>query len=494
MPSKSEESNRGDRIIQTCPYLFESKSWKDWHLRPVLRAKLVFCEVRFMLAYVQNKHGKPLMPCGARKARRLLREGKAKVVSRIPFVIKLLHGSSGYVQKVTLKVDTGSKTVGVAAVRDDGVTLYASEAKTRSDVSDKMKTRASLRRNRRSRKTRYREARFDNRTRKDGWLTPTLTSKVQTHIREIEFVRRILPIRSESDIILEIASFDIHKITNPEVDNAGYQSGRQKDFYNVKAYVLSRDKHTCQKCSGKKKDAKLHVHHIVFRSNGGTNSPDNLITLCETCHDELHKCKTPEKESLKLSKKRQANTKDAVQVSTIGTYLTKKYPSAKIAYGYETKFNRESLGLPKAHFVDAMCVGLESGEVVTMPTHVFKKVSIARGDYPQTECQPNKKGIRPKLNRGKVMGFKRFDRVEYFGTICFVKGKMSTGYAILMDIDGQSLDFGHTAQFKLMKRAGARKTCLTNQVRIGNFTSNIISYLSANIEKVSLKKEKRVAA
>lgn len=442
-----------------------------------------------MLVYVQNKSGSPLMPCSPAKARRLLRDGKAKVMSRLPFTIQLIHGSSGYVQPVVLKVDTGSKTIGVAALRMDGKTLYAAEVKLRTDIHEKMKARASLRRNRRSRKTRYRPARFDNRTRKEGWLTPTMTSKVQAHLREIKYVKSILPV---NELVCETASFDIHKITNPEVSKWTYAKGRQKDFYNVKAFVLSRDKHECQKCSGKKKDSRLHVHHIVFRSNGGTDSPDNLVTLCKACHDSLHDSSNSEKESLKLQKKRKANTTDAVQVSTVGAYL-RKIISFRETFGYETKFNREINGLPKAHFADAMCAGLVEGEAVEMPKNIFKKTCVARGDYQQTECQPNKNGDRPKLTR-IVMGFRKFDRVEYAGVTAFVKGKMATGYAILMDVDGQKLDFGHIPKFKTMKRIGARTSCLTSQTRIESFTSNTISYSSANIVKTSSRKKKSEAA
>ena len=311
-------------------------------------------------------------------------------------------------------------------------------------------------------------------------------SKTQTHLKEITFVKKILAI---SAVLIEIASFDIHKISHPEVTQETYSQGPKKDFYNLKHFVLHRDRYTCQKCG--KNQVKLHVHHIVFKSNGGTDASNNLITLCEVCHDKIHRHQTPEKESLKLEKKK-INTTDAVHVSTIGATL-KKHLEFTEAFGYETKHTRESLGWPKAHFLDATCIGLVDKDNAEMPTYLFKKKSIARGDYQQTEAQPNKKGIRPKLSRGKVMGFKRFDRVEYFGTVAFVKGKMATGYAILMDIEGKKIDFGHIPQFKKMKRIGARKTCLTHYARIESFTSNTILFSSVNIAKISLRKKSESA-
>ena len=412
------------------------------------------------------------MPCSESKANKLLGQGRAKVVSRLPFTIQLLYGSSGYKQPITLSVDSGSKVIGVAAT-GNGKTYYAAEVKTRKDIHEKMNQRLSFRRTRRGRTLRYQQARFSNRRRPAGWLTPTMRSKTQAHIREINYVKSILPITRD---IIETASFDIHKIVNPNVAGEGYQEGRQKDFYNVKQFVLARDGHTCQKSSCKKKDSELHVHHIVFRSNGGTNSPDNLITLCKTCHDNLHFHKNAEKESLKLQPKR-TYTADAVQVSTIGAFL-KKTLSFEETYGYETKYKRELLNLPKKHYIDAICIGLSEKEPVKLPSILYKKVCIARGDYQQTSGRRSEKHIPT----GKILGFKKFDKVEWKNQELFIKGRMSTGYAILMDIEEQTVNFKPIPKLKTMKRISARGSCLTSQVPVENFLSNTTSFLSANTE------------
>ena len=231
-----------------------------------------------MLVFVINKEDKPLMPCKPSKARKLLKEGKAKVISKIPFTIKLLFGSSGYTQPTVAGMDTGSKAIGCSVIAN-GKVLYQSEVYIREDVSKKIQQRQMYRRTRRSRKTRYRPARFDNRSnsRKEGRLAPSIRSKFESHVRERNFVKSILPV---SEWRVELASFDIHKITNSEVSGIGYQNGNQKDFYNVKAYVLARDDYTCQHCKGKTKDPTLHCHHVIFRSQRGTDSPENLICLC----------------------------------------------------------------------------------------------------------------------------------------------------------------------------------------------------------------------
>jgi hypothetical protein len=426
-----------------------------------------------MLVYVLNLSGVPLMPCSPGKARKLLNSGRAKVMSRTPFVIKLLHGSSGYKQPITLSVDSGSKIIGAAAT-GNGKTYYASQVKTRIDIHKKMSQRASYRRTRRGRKLRYRPARWSNRGRCEAWLTPTMRSKVQSHVREIDFVKSLLPV---SRLVIETASFDIHKIVNSNIRDQDYQNGRQKDFYNVKQFVLYRDQYSCQKCSGKKKDNRLHVHHIVFKSKGGTNSPDNLITLCETCHENLHTHENAEQESLKLQKRRRENTTDATQVSTITAYLKKNLVFQE-TFGYETKFKREILGLKKDHYVDAIFAGLSDGEVVKFPNIVYQKVCVASGDYQQTSGSRSEKPIPT----GKIIGFRKFDKVEWLNQELFIKGRMSSGYAILMDIDGKTVDLKPIPKLKVMKRISARKSCLITPIHIENFRLKPTSFLSANIE------------
>ena len=129
--------------------------------------------------YVLNMHGEPLMPCSPRKARLLLREGKARVVKRTPFVIKLLHGSAGYKQPVTLGVDAGSRHVGLSACTGGGE-LYKEELTPRNDVVELLSVRRQYRRSRRSRKTRYRAPRFNNRVHNKykGWLAPSVEVKI----------------------------------------------------------------------------------------------------------------------------------------------------------------------------------------------------------------------------------------------------------------------------------------------------------------------------
>lgn len=218
-----------------------------------------------MFVYVQNQYGKPLMPCQPRKARLLLKQGKAKTVKRTPFTIQLLYGSSGYTQPVSLGVDAGTKTVGLSATTEKKV-LFEAEAQLRTDIQELLATRSQFRKARRSRSTRYRQARFLNRKKLKGWLAPSVQHKVDSHLKLVRLMHEILPVVK---VTVAVAQFDTHLLKNPHISGTDYQQGEQMGFWNVREYVLFRDNHTCQYCFGKKKDPVLNVHHIESRKTGG---------------------------------------------------------------------------------------------------------------------------------------------------------------------------------------------------------------------------------
>lgn len=254
------------------------------------------------MVYVQDIEGKPLMPTTRYgKVRRLLKTKQAVVVNLCPFTIRLTYISDSYKQEITLGVDAGTKHVGLSATTKSKE-LYASEVTLRSDIVELLSTRRELRKVRRNR-LRYRKPRFNNRvkSKRTGWVAPSVKYKIDAHIRVINNVYSILPI---SRIVIEVAQFDTQKIKNPDISGKEYQEGDQFGFWNVREYVLARDGHKCQYCKGKSKDHVLNVHHIESRKTGG-NSPFNLITLCETCHKEYHKG------NIKLKVKRGTSLRDA---------------------------------------------------------------------------------------------------------------------------------------------------------------------------------------
>ena len=420
------------------------------------------------MVYVVNKDGEPLMPCKPVIARLLLKQGKAKCIKRTPFTIKLLYQATSYTQHLTLGIDTGSGTIGTAVVDNDNQVVYMSQIEVRNDVTDKMTQRAKYRINRRSRKTRYRKARWLNRAnsiRKDRF-SPTITSKIDSHLKEVKFVKSILPIHK---IIVETATFDPHALKNPEVlqNKWLYQKGVNYGYANTRSYVLDRDKYKCQYCKGKTRDAQLHVHHITFRRNKGSDEPENLITLCKTCHDKLHSGEI----TLKVSGKTKNNLKHATQMNSIRIQLLKHLPGAEETFGYITKEHRQLMNLPKEHCFDAVSIACLNNiskdgllSVGFKSNKIILKKCVSDGDYQQT------KGVRSeqRIPTGKIQGFRKFDKVRYLGKEYFIKGRMSTGYAILMDTHGNKVDLKPIPKFVKMSRIGSRKSWIMTDKAIAN--------------------------
>lgn len=419
------------------------------------------------MVYVISQDNRPLMPCSHVIARLLLKQGKAKVKEREPFTIKLTYETTNYTQDLTLGVDTGSGTIGTAVSKNNGDIVYMSEVIVRNDITDKMAQRAKYRRNRRNRKTRYRKARWCNRKNsiRTDRFSPTMTSKLHSHVKEIEYVKSILPI---TKMVFETGQFDTHLMKNsnlasPKVKHWGYQKGTNYGFENTKAMVLNRDNYICQHCKGKHKDSKLEVHHIIFRSQGGSDEESNLITLCHTCHKNLHN----EKINPKLDGKAKGNLKYATQMNSIRKQLFRFYPNAIETFGYVTKANRLKLRVNKEHYYDA-CTIATQGSTFTVKSNLYKKKCVSDGDFQKT------KGIRSEqaLVTDKICGFRKFDKVRYFGNDYFIKGRMSTGYAILMDIDGKKIDFSDmpkgykTPKMVNLKRLKARSTWMITTVEV----------------------------
>ena len=222
-----------------------------------------------------------------------------------------------------------------------------------------------------------------------------------------------------SAIIVETASFDIQKIKNSEINGAEYQQGEQSEFLNVREYVLFRDGHTCQYCHGKTGDKVLNVHHIESRKTGG-NAPNNLITLCETCHKACHAGK------IKLDQKRGQSFKEATFMGIMRWTLFEKlkeiYPNVRNTYGYITKNNRIRLGLPKEHYIDAFCIA-GNFEAERLPYYWYHK-QVRKHNRQIHKTRFSKSGIR-KRNQTPyiVFGFRLFDKVRYKGEICFIYGR-----------------------------------------------------------------------
>jgi hypothetical protein len=395
-----------------------------------------------------NRHG---------KVKHLLKDGKAKVVRRTPFTIQLLYDSPEYTQPITLGVDAGSKVAGLSATTEKKE-LFVSEITLRDDIPELLSTRRQNRRTRRTR-LRYRMARFLNRTssKKEGWLAPSVKHKVDSHLKVIENVHRILPI---SRIVIETASFDIQKIRNPEISGVEYQQGVKLSFWNTREYVLWRDNHECQHCHGKSKDRILNVHHKESRKTGG-DSPGNLVTLCETCHKNHHAGRI----QLKLTPNK--SYRDASFMGIMRWYvynrLQELYPDVSMTYGYITKNNRIRNNIEKAHSADAYCI---SGNISAVRSDEIYTQAFKRKHNRQIHKANFLKGGKKKLNQSayEVKGFRLFDHVRYKDEECFIFGRRTSGYFDLRKLDGSVVH--RSASFKeliLLKRQSTilieRKGC-----------------------------------
>lgn len=402
------------------------------------------------MVYVLNIEGKPLMPCREAKARKLLRDNLAIVVKKEPFTVKLIFECENQTQYITLGIDAGSKIIGISATTEKKE-LFSAELQLRNDIVDLLSTRRQNRRTRRNR-LRYRKARFLNRvsTKKEGWVAPSVRNKIDAHLKIVEKIHGILPI---TKIIVETASFDIQKIKNPNISGKEYQKGDQLGFWNVREYVLFRDGH---KCHGKKGCANkiLNVHHIESRKTGG-NSPDNLITLCESCHNDYHSGK------LKLNLKRGSSFKDATFMGIMRWYfynkLKEKYSNVKMTYGYITKNTRITNKLPKEHRIDALCI---SGNPQAKRFTNWFFIKQVRKHNRQIHKENILKGGSKKLNQAPyiVKEFRLFDKVKYDGKECFIFGRRSTGYFDLRKLDGISIH--KSASYKKLQLVKKSNTLL----------------------------------
>ena len=385
-----------------------------------------------MYVYILDINGNPLMPTKRYgKVRRLLKQNLAKVVNKCPFTVQLLYETADNIQPINLGVDAGSKFIGISATTEKNV-LFEAEVELRNDIVELLATRRQVRRTRRNRKIRYRPARWNNRAnaKQDGRLMPSVKHKIQTHITIIKKLYEILPI---SNLFVEVANFDIQKIKNPDIEGKEYQQGEQLDCWNAREYVLFRDDHKCQCCKGKSKDPVLNVHHIESRKIGG-NAPNNLITLCKTCHDNYHDGKIKLPSHIKRGMKFNDTTFMNIMRWNLYEQLKELFPNVQLTYGYITKNTRISNKLPKEHYIDARCIS--KNPTVIPLNFIYKYRKIRQHNRQIHKFVPNKKGIRQNNQAPfEVRGFRLFDVVSYNNQICYISGRRQSGYFTLKTID-----------------------------------------------------------
>ena len=364
---------------------------------------------------VIDKNKKPLMPCHPARARELMRKGRAAVYRRFPFTIIIKDREGGDTQPTALKFDPGSKVTGIAVVVDckrGKRCLFAAELEHRGhQIKEALEKRRNIRRSRRSRKTRYRKPRFNNRTRKEGWLAPSLQSRVDNITTWTRKLRSWIPVSSLS---MERVRFDTQKLVNPEISGIEYQQGTLFG-YEVREYLLEKWGRKCAYCG--KKDVPLQIEHMTPKSRGGSNRVGNLTLSCEKCNQKKNNQTAQEFGFPGLRKKacKPLRAAAAVNATRNAIYHCLKATGLPLETGSggRTKHNRCKQGYAKEHWLDAMCVG-ESGEKVFVePCHeVLVLKAMGRGS--RQMCRVDRFGFpRTKAKSQKVVkGFQTGDIVR----------------------------------------------------------------------------------
>jgi len=371
-----------------------------------------------MSVFVLTQDKTPLSPTTSARARLLLSAGDAAVFRRYPFTIILKRPpSDGVIHPLRLKLDPGSKTTGIALNNEAGLVVFGAELQHRGqEIKNSLESRRALRRGRRNRKTRYRQARFLNRTKPEGWLAPSLEHRVFTTMTWVNKLRRLAPVESLSQ---ELVRFDMQKIENPEIAGVEYQQGTLEG-YEVREYLLEKWNRQCSYCDAK--DIPLQIEHIHSRAKGGSNRISNLCLACESCNkkkntDSIEKFLAKDPDRLKkILAQAKAPLKDAAAVNATRWALFEALKATglpvEVGTGGRTKFNRTKQDLPKAHWIDAACVGT-SGASVNIGD-VKPLLIRATGHGSRQMCQTDKFGF-PKSHRTgikKQFGFETGDIVR----------------------------------------------------------------------------------
>ncbi|MEO9125772.1 MAG: RNA-guided endonuclease IscB [Microcoleus sp.] len=374
-----------------------------------------------MRIFVLDKNLKLLDPCHPARARELMKKGRAKVFKCYPFTIVLQDriAEESTTHSHRIKIDPGSKTSGIAVIQEEtGRVTNALEISHRGQqIKDSLESRRALRRGRRNRQTRYRKPRFLNRTRKAGWLPPSLESRIANIETWVRRIRKVCPITAISQ---ELVRFDLQQMQNPEISGIEYQHGVLFGF-EVKEYLLQKWGRKCAYCGIE--NVPFEIEHILAKSKGGSNRVSNLCLSCHSCNQS--KGNKPVEKFLKKKPEvlrrilAQVKTplKDAAAVNTTRWELYRRLQltglPVEVGSGGRTKFNRRIRGIEKTHWADAACVG-ESTPSRLLLNGIKPLVVKARGNGRRQRCGTDRYGfpIRHAPAQKFFMGFQTGDLVK----------------------------------------------------------------------------------
>ncbi len=367
-------------------------------------------------AYVLNMRGQPLMPTTPRKARLLLKEVKAIVINRCPFIIQLQYATGETKQPIKLGVDIGYQKIGFSA-KTEQLEVISGTLTLRKDVSKKIEERRMYRRTRRGRLW-YRKPRFLNRKKDEGWLAPSTQHRFDSHLRLVNTLESFLPISIKK---VEVTNFDAQKMQNPEIKGVEYQQGELQG-YKVREYLLDKWGRKCAYCG--KTDVALQLEHIVPKSRGGTNSVSNLTLACKTCN--VKKGDQTAEEFGHPTIQQQANkTLKATACMNNLRWKIVAHLGAEHTYGYVTKYHRNKLGLEKSHINDAFVIAGGTDQERCRP---YEVIQVRRSNR---SLQLNRKGFKPSIRRQRYE-LQPHDLVKFEDRIYSVKGVHCLGKRVIL--------------------------------------------------------------
>ena len=362
------------------------------------------------MVFVLSKDKTPLAPTYEAKARKLLKQGKAIVHKILPFTIRLKE-KKACSKSFDIKFDVGASVTGVAIVDAIKCFFFAEIVHRGKVIKKAMDSRRAIRRGRRARKTRYREARFDNRTRPDGWLPPSVKSRADNVINFANKYVKLIPLKKA---IVEKVSFDTSSMTNGKKLYADeYQNGELKDT-KLRDFIFKKHNHKCVYCGGDGEE----IEHIIPRSKGGTNSIKNLTLSCQKCNIEKGNLslkdfgKKVKKDFSHIEPKK--TPKNASIIQSARNYTLKELSKnfeIETGEGGETYANRKELNLPKEHYYDAMCIG-NKYKYKIVANKVLEVKAKGRGS--RQMCRMDRFGFpRTKAKSSKIVkGFQTGDIVK----------------------------------------------------------------------------------
>lgn len=393
----------------------------------------------------------PMNPIHPAHARELMEKGKAAVFRMYPFTLIMKRVVDKIITyPLSLRIDPGSKVTGISLVNNRDEVIWGMELQHRGiAISDALQTRKAIRRGRRTRHTRYRQARFLNRTRPTGWLAPSLMHRVLT----IEtWVKRLIKFSPIAEIRQELVRFDLQQLPNPEISGVEYQQGELQG-HEIREYLLNKWERKCTYCDTK--DIPLQVEHIQPKAKGGSNRISNLCLACEKCNQKkgTQNIQNFLSDKPDLLKKIQIQAKrplkDAAAVNSTRVALLNRMKLTRLLVttgsGGLTKFNRTRLGFPKAHWLDAACVGV----IETLTILISKILTVkATGKGTRRLCRINRFGFPcSKPRQAYQHGWQTGD---------IATGKSVTGRVVVQSatrleirIDGKRIG-GKLIEFKLL--------------------------------------------